>query len=63
MLQALAHWLLDGALKMVRAALGTLRERTKRDHMHYCAEITIAVPLGAPSSPVYFNIYINDLAA
>lgn len=47
---------------MRRATLGELKVRTKGDLTGYVAKLTKGVPQSAPSSPIYFNAYIDDIA-
>lgn len=46
---------------MVRATMCRLQVRTKGNPSGYTANLTRGVPQGAPSSPVYFNAYIDNL--
>lgn len=43
--------------------LETQKVTTKDDRYGYTAQLTIGVPQGAPSSPVYFNAYIDDIGS
>lgn len=49
-------------LNIVIATLGLMRVRTRNDPTVREANITRGVRHGAPSSPIYFNAYINELA-
>lgn len=48
-------------LNMVRSMLGPLHKKTSNNQTNYSALITRRFPQGAPSSPVRFNVYIDDL--
>lgn len=47
---------------MVCASLDPLRLRTKHEPTGKKAAITRGVPQGPPSSPIYFIVYIDELA-
>lgn len=59
---ALAKHLQSNVLNMARATLLPLQLRTKNDPTMREATVTRGVPQGAPSSPIYFNVYVNELA-
>lgn len=46
---------------MVGATLGPLQIHTKGDSIYAKVTITREVPKWFPASPVYFNMYIDDL--
>lgn len=54
-------WLPPMILNMVHTMLGPMLLKTGKDPTGYFATLTRGVPQVAPSSAVYFNIYINDL--
>lgn len=48
-------------LNMMRAGLGPMLVWTNNDPTVYKETLTRGVPRGAPSSPVYFKMYADDL--
>lgn len=62
LLHALAKHQHSNGLRMVRATLGLMRLHTKNDPTRKTATITRGVPKVAPSSPIDFNVYIDELA-
>lgn len=51
----------SGGLNMMRATMGPMTVKIKNDPTGYEATLSRGLPQGAPSSPVYFNIYIDDI--
>lgn len=62
LLEAIAGNVDENCVKMVLATLGLLHAKTKGVPTNYGADITRGVPHGARSSPLYLNMYINELA-
>lgn len=47
---------------MLRSMMGPIRAKNKGDPTDYRVVMTRGVPQGAPSSPIYFNVYLDELA-
>lgn len=62
LLQICARWIHDNELRMVRDMMGPMRVRTKGGPTGMRASIRRGVSQGAPSSPIYFNMYIDSFS-
>lgn len=62
LVEVMKQWIDDETLSMVRAMLGPMRIKTKRDPMDYVATLISGLPQGPPSSPILLNMFIDALA-
>lgn len=61
LIEVAARWLKQELLRMVIGLISTLAATTKGDPADLTVQMMRGVPRGAPSSPVFFNMYINAL--
>lgn len=62
LLVSLSKWINSEDLNMVRASLGVLEVRKNGDLSGCTENMTRGAPQDVLCSPVYFNVYIDDLA-
>lgn len=62
LMHALGNWVQVNTLHMIRAVLGPLQVHKKGDPTDFNGSLIRGVRQGAPSSPIYFNVYIDELS-